>query len=384
MNFINAFSELDKLYESVDLNQLQEDVDEEVVEEAEEAATEEPVEETEEEVINKQIVLECIKCGALVIKDESEVTIDEESDLTNVGEECAYCEESEGFKAIGTFEPYVTETVDELEEGIFSKKEKEPRTIRGYVDKDPSFSKKVAKELQSKFGGEVKSVKLSGGEVADIWIDTNNKAKVAEKYISKQYPDNAFSFDEYYLVNKDAELEELFDANVSLDARGFGGSGNDVSVLSGGLGESIDEDELEEGIFDRKKKKDANSKKSGATKESKVTYTIYDENGTKQFSHTFTEIPGKMSAEEQLGNLLKDSHPRIYKECKNNRDWMYERTSVPASPLDTKRNRNYFTSELYLENLQVGEDEELEELFNANVDIDARGFGGSDNIVGVL
>ena len=76
MNFINAFSELDKLYESVDLDQLQEDVDEEVVEEAEEVPTEEPVEETEEEteeeVVNKSIVLECAKCGALVIKDESE------------------------------------------------------------------------------------------------------------------------------------------------------------------------------------------------------------------------------------------------------------------------------------------------------------------------
>ena len=67
----------------------------------------------QEEAVNKQIVLECVKCGALVIKDESEVTIDEESDLANVGEECAYCEESEGFKAIGTFEPYVVETAVE-------------------------------------------------------------------------------------------------------------------------------------------------------------------------------------------------------------------------------------------------------------------------------
>lgn len=157
MNFISAFDELDKLYESVDIDQLKEDIDEEVVEEAEEAATEEASEEAEEEVeeevVNKPIVLECVKCGALVIKDESEVTIDEESDLANVGEECAYCEESEGFKAIGTFEPYVVETVEDeapeedaeaeviedevIEESIFDKK---PKYALIYKNRDNTVS----------------------------------------------------------------------------------------------------------------------------------------------------------------------------------------------------------------------------------------------------
>ena len=149
MNFISAFDELGKLYESVDIDQLQEDIDEEVVEETEEATIEEPIEEAEEEVVNKPIVLECIKCGALVIKDESEVTIDEESDLANVGEECAYCEESEGFKAIGTFEPYVVETVDDeaveeaeaaedeiIEEGIFDRKKKSSKNAAGSANND--------------------------------------------------------------------------------------------------------------------------------------------------------------------------------------------------------------------------------------------------------
>lgn len=160
MNFISAFNELDKLYESVDndrtkslysctecgfeaelfddefdgscpnchdhhgaFNKCEESLEEakseeEVVEDEvpvdEESQEQNTVEEDEqEEVVNKQLVLECTKCGALVIKDESEVTIDEESELANVGEECTYCEESEGFKAIGTFEPYVVETVED-------------------------------------------------------------------------------------------------------------------------------------------------------------------------------------------------------------------------------------------------------------------------------
>ena len=184
MNFISAFNELGKLYESVDndrtkslysctecgfeaelfddefdgscpnchdhhgaFNKCEESLEEakseeEVIEDEvpvdEESQEQNKVEEDEqEELLNKQLVLECTKCGALVIKDESEVTIDEESGLANVGEECAYCEESEGFKAIGTFEPYVVETAEDeapeeaaeaeviedevIEEGIFDK-----------------------------------------------------------------------------------------------------------------------------------------------------------------------------------------------------------------------------------------------------------------------
>ena len=63
----------------------------------------------------------------------------------------------------------------------------------------------------------------------------------------------------------DEPIEELFDANVSLDARGFGGKDNNVSILGGKspLGESLNadtpEEELDEGIFDfgaKKRKKD--------------------------------------------------------------------------------------------------------------------------------
>ena len=49
------------------------------------------------------------------------------------------------------------------------------------------------------------------------------------------------------------DLEEFMDANITLDAKGFGGEGNNVSVLGGKLplGEAED---VEEGLFDRKKK----------------------------------------------------------------------------------------------------------------------------------
>ena len=195
MNFISAFNELDKLYESVDndrtkslysctecgfeaelfddefdgscpnchdhhgaFNKCEESLEEANSEEEEVVEDEVPVDEEsqeqntveedeQEEVVNKQLVLECAKCGALVIKDESEVTVDEESELANVGEECTYCEESEGFKVIGTFEPYVVETTeDEAPEEEAPEEEAEAEVIEdevieeGILDKKPKYA----------------------------------------------------------------------------------------------------------------------------------------------------------------------------------------------------------------------------------------------------
>ena len=86
---------------------LGEAVEDDMEEPVEEASTEEP-----EEVEVRQLILECSKCGAIVIKDEADIVIDEESDLVNVEDECEYCEEKEGYKIIGVVAPY--EAVEEV------------------------------------------------------------------------------------------------------------------------------------------------------------------------------------------------------------------------------------------------------------------------------
>jgi hypothetical protein len=89
-------------------------------------------------------VLECANCGAVIIKEESEVEVAEDSDLANIEEECKFCEEADGFKIIGTLAPYSTEdeieivdsdelaeepeeSDEELEEGIFDSKAKKAK-----------------------------------------------------------------------------------------------------------------------------------------------------------------------------------------------------------------------------------------------------------------
>ena len=175
MNFISTFEELNKLYEEAAPEvekeeaekeevvkegcdkKLTEAAEDEVVEDeisVEEVPAEEPVAEEEP----RRVILECDKCGALVIKDEADVAVDEESDLVNVEDECEFCEEVGGYKIVGVVAPY--EIVSEVKEVV--------------------------------------------------------EDEIVEESLKK--------YDE-------EDLEELFDANVKLDARELGGSGNDVSVL---------------------------------------------------------------------------------------------------------------------------------------------------------
>lgn len=196
------------------LTEDDEEIDDEIedeIEDDEEAAPEE-----------EQLVLECNKCGGIVIKPFKDVKIDDESDLANVDEACQYCEETEGYKIMGVLAPYgeiVEEAMEtnleakELEEGIFNKN-KEPETIRGFSPKDPTFAAKVAKELKDKFGGEIKQVKIKTG-LADIWVDTAKKAKAANKYITKQYPDAAFSYNEYDSITEDVNTEVLSEDDIA-------------------------------------------------------------------------------------------------------------------------------------------------------------------------
>lgn len=139
MNFISTFEELNKLYEeaipevdkkpveetvaeenSVEeacakeaLNEAADDEEIEIVDDevpAEEAPVEEPVVEDEP----RQLILECDKCGALVIKSEADVVTDEESGLVNVEDECQFCEETKGYKIVGVMVPYEVATEEDI------------------------------------------------------------------------------------------------------------------------------------------------------------------------------------------------------------------------------------------------------------------------------
>lgn len=134
MNFISTFDELNKLYEEMPAAKEEDEKLEDTIEEActkeelTEAAEDEEIEIVDDEVADeevpaeepavdeepKQVILECDKCGALVIIDEADIKVDEESDLVNVKDKCKFCEEKEGYKIVGSVLPYET-VVDPVE-----------------------------------------------------------------------------------------------------------------------------------------------------------------------------------------------------------------------------------------------------------------------------
>jgi len=142
-NFNSVFEELSKLYEEEVREEAaaEEKVDEACKEELTEAADdvvveddapvdEVPAEEPAVEEEPRQIICECDKCGALIIKDEADIVVDEETDLVNVEDECAFCEEANGYKIVGVVAPYeaveaetpieepVADDADIVEEGL--------------------------------------------------------------------------------------------------------------------------------------------------------------------------------------------------------------------------------------------------------------------------
>jgi hypothetical protein len=106
-----------------------------------------PVEEPAVEEEPRRLIIECDKCGALVIKDEADIVVDEETDLVNVEEECQFCEEAKGYKIIGVVAPY---EAAEAEEPIEDELAEEDDVIdeglsEGADIKDPNVSKILAR-----------------------------------------------------------------------------------------------------------------------------------------------------------------------------------------------------------------------------------------------
>jgi hypothetical protein len=109
------------------------------------------------------------------------------------------------------------------------------------------------------------------------------------------------------------------------------------------LSEGIEDEESEElnelfGFGKKNKAKGTDTKNTDNKKEYDVTISIYNENGTKQFSQVFKELPGKMRAEDQFNEIIKSNGLLSrYKSSDKKYDWSYERKSNPASPFDTDK-----------------------------------------------
>ncbi len=348
-----AYLEKHTIKESVD-----DDSETDNLEDTKESSDDEEILVDDEPIVEEtQLVLECSKCGALVIKAEGDVEVDDGTDLANIEDACAFCEEAEGYKVIGTFTPSEASTTESLHE-LFGKKR---------------YSYDISKKAKLIPYDQLEKGDLVVGEMDGIYDDekgfyTIHRIKqedngldiYATKNISGTFPGELHFYtqldpeNKVYVVKK-ADLKEGCDGELN-ELFGFG-----------------------------KKKKIAKSKNGSdsgdSDKELKVTIEVYDENGTKQFSQTFTEIPGKMPAEDQFNEVIKSNGVlNRYKSSSKKYDWSYVRKSNPPSPRDTDK---YINPASRLIREAVNE-EELEELLDVSPNISLSLDGGTGNDVDVL
>lgn len=271
-NFVSVFEELSKLYEADELEQ-------EIAAEEPEVAEEAPAEEVAAEETPKQLVLECAKCGALVVKAEEEVVIDEATDLANVEDECAACEEAAGYKVLGELLPYATEeVVEESIEDPESKpeadlpaegdpdvnKQPEPEVTEALLESALTEGKLLdnVKKVATRVGADAATIVRCFTELGEMIANTGNKGEYKTTKLNDfmEYVENKAAFKALMNGNESVlngttkedleelaqdiedykkakagkkdegeDLEELLDANVNLSLDG--GEGNDVDVL---------------------------------------------------------------------------------------------------------------------------------------------------------
>lgn len=221
-----------------------------------------------------KVILDCTVCHSKIYKDKSEVTVDDNVEFANVGEECPYCYTSDGFKIIGEVTEYGdeeekvetdktddedTEEDNKIEESLNSKDLSEATEftepeLLGKGCCAPTATLPSERELRGIF----KSLNSTNPKEKEWAKDDLNRLIERIKDIKQTFT----NFDEYWkihyqtaldamkllqdTINKelgDDTVNEFLDANVTLDARGFGGKDNNVSVLGSSLpmGESFED-----------------------------------------------------------------------------------------------------------------------------------------------
>jgi DNA-binding transcriptional regulator YhcF (GntR family) len=223
MNFQTILEELDRLYEA------QEEQDTVIVEESAEDADDEVLiieddDDAEAPEAPEAVVLKCENCGALVIKNNDEVVVDEKSDLANVDEECAFCGETAGYTVIGEFLAYgdtEEHTNDaetpQVEESLTT----EPLTEGKLLDN--------VKKVATRVGADAATVVRCFTELSEVIGNIGNKGE--------------------YKTNKATEFMEYVENKAVLKALM---NGNE-SVMNGTTKEELDE--LVQDIEDYKKAK---------------------------------------------------------------------------------------------------------------------------------
>lgn len=205
-NFISTFEELNKLYEEAPKVEIKKNSGnfgrkkEEacIAKSIAEAADNEELEIIDDETLSgddtsieelneeepRQVICECDKCGALVIKDEADIVVDEETDLVNVEDACQFCDEAGGYKIVGVVAPYeAAEAEDEVvEESIETNTEDQEDLLDEDLDDwyRKKFNKPASTRTQQGWEDELVDLKLALEDETDERKKTKIKNRIKQ------------------------------------------------------------------------------------------------------------------------------------------------------------------------------------------------------------
>ena len=214
-----------------------------------------PEAETEEDLEDSytgKVILDCCVCHSKLYKDKEEVTVDEEEDLANVGEECPFCYSNDGFKIIGEVAPYGETEVEPKEDEDIEHEEDDKNNTNESLK---SRKNRKLKESYEKEGYYAKIVHDTLIKVGVDYIDIGADQE-GDSIIVRVYNETPYTSDDLRKVWLKLHTPEAEDCDISEDE-----DGDSVMIFEFSL-EDEDDDDFEESLKSRKNRKNRRLKES--------------------------------------------------------------------------------------------------------------------------
>lgn len=149
-------------------------------------------------------ILDCCVCHSKLFKPVTEIVVDEEKQLANVGEECPYCYSEEGYKVVGEVKPIEDiDSKDETEIEISSKED--TFEIEEDIEEVNISTDDVDIEIEDK-EDEVEEVAEESEEIIDESVDLLTKENTIASLLKDNMSELASIIDVNELREKIIEL----------------------------------------------------------------------------------------------------------------------------------------------------------------------------------
>ena len=149
-------------------------------------------------------ILDCCVCHSKLFKPVTEIVVDEEKQLANVGEECPYCYSEEGYKVVGEVKPLEDiDSKDETEVEISSKED--TSEIEEDIEEVNISTDDVDIEIEDK-EDEVEEVAEESEEIIDESVDLSTKENTIASLLKDNMSELASIIDVNELREKIIEL----------------------------------------------------------------------------------------------------------------------------------------------------------------------------------